>query len=156
MRAYFCSVAGAVIMFAVADASQAADYGRRYDRPSADAAELAALAPPASRSTANQTYGDAQIARSRFQRRTHLRGPTEIVADAPLGIVPCEPRVAQAAGYACRIDPRPGYGKFYAFTPAYVTAPQVPRNVPNVDQSLLPPATSFFLSADNYLFGSNN
>ena len=118
--------------------------------PSVDAVRLSTLAPLSPRSTAEQTYGDASIARSRAQDRFRER---TIAATAPY---PCDPHVAFADGHVCANVPgQLGYGQYYAFTPAAVTAPQTAGADPSAQTSLLPPPTSLFLSANSFLFGSH-
>ena len=117
-------------------------------RPSVDAVALATLAPPQPLSTSMQTYGDAEIARARAQR---IIGRSTTNAVAPY---PCDPHVALANGVVCANRPRrTGYGQFYAFTPDYVTAPQIAGADPGRQTSLLAPATMLFLDANVALFG---
>ncbi len=136
--------------------SSAADLAARRHRhvfrthPSVDAVRLSTLAPLSPRSTAEQTYGDASIARSRAQDRFRER---TIAATAPY---PCDPHVAFADGHVCANVPgQLGYGQYYAFTPAAATAPQTAGADPSAQTSLLPPTTSLFLGVDSFLFGSH-
>jgi hypothetical protein len=117
-------------------------------RPSVDAVQLATLAPLQPLSTAEQSYGDAPIARARAQR-IFARRTTDAAAPYP-----CDPHVAIAHGTVCANVPgRLGDGQGYAFTPAYVTAPQISGADPGAQTSLLAPGTVLFLNADNALFG---
>ena len=101
---------------------------------SRDAAELAALAPPARRSTVEQAYGDASYARE------HFRGlgwrpcmGADFVWGASNGVRPCTTRITEDL-----VGRRPESG--YAFTPAYLAAPQILTAPPDAETRLLPEA----------------
>lgn len=102
--------------------------------PSRDAADLAALAPPTRRSTVEQAYGDASYARE------HFRGlgwrpcmGADFVWGAGNGVRPCTTRVTEDL-----VGGRPESG--YAFTPAYLAAPQILTAPPDAETRLLPEA----------------
>ncbi len=125
--------------------------------PSIDAAQLAQLAPPSTRTTAAQGYGDADIARSRYQRSERDLRPVVVTGNIPLGIDPCEPRSLGAAGYRCLGDPsQPGYGQYYAYTPASATSPSVPRFAPGTETPVLPPVSEFFYSLNALRYDPHN
>jgi hypothetical protein len=110
---------------------------------------LATLAPPEPFTTAEQDYGDAAFARARAQRFIK-HSTTDAVAPYP-----CDPHIAISNGMICANVPgRRGYGQYYAFTPDYLTAPQISGADPSAQTSLLPPATILFLNANTALFGS--
>ena len=123
--------------------------------PSADAVQLAGIAPPTRRGTALQTYGDAEIARAEMQRRYR---PEEMANGEEVGRTggapyPCEPRLATADAYVCRNDPRVlGYGQGYAFTPSYVSAPTVFGQDPREQAPLMPNVTDFFWAVNSARF----
>ena len=120
--------------------------------PSADAIELAGIAPPTRRGTALQTYGDAAIARAQMQRRypREEAANADTVARTGGAPYPCDPRVATADAYVCRNDPRVlGYGQGYAFTPSYVSAPTVFDQDPGVQEPVMPAITGFFYGVNS-------
>lgn len=127
-------------------------HGPVHASPSADAVDLAVLAPISRRSTVEQTYGDAAIARSRFARGYRSEGGA--AAGAPY---PCDPRHAGPDAYVCTNDPsRIGYGQYYAFTPAYVSSPQVVGDDPRVQTPILPAITSLFWAANGWRIDPHN
>ena len=117
----------------------------------ADGVDLATLAPVARRSTTEQTYGDAAIARSRVQRAEKGDAGVEDAAAGMLDPHPCEPRSAGPAGYQCEGEPpQKSYGLFYAYTPASVSAPQNVATDPYAQAPVLPAITSFFWAANSW------
>ena len=125
--------------------------------PSVDADQLARLAPPSSEATAAQTYGDAGFARSRYQRSQADLRPYTPIGTVPLGIDACEPRSIGPAGYRCLGDPtRPGYGQYYAYTPANATSPLVPRFAPGAEPAILPPVSELFQSLNALRYDPHN
>ena len=114
--------------------------------PTADAVELGQIAPPTRRTTLEQTYGDAAIARSQFQRRYSREEQIDRREAATVGTpYPCDPRSAGADAYDCGNDPRQiGYGQYYAYTPSFVSSPTVVGAEADTQTTLLPPFTALF------------
>ena len=143
-----------------AGTAQAASRHHRGHRaapvPSADAVELGILAPPApALSTLEQSYGDAAIARARYQHQDGTSAPgAETSGLAPY---PCDPRSARASGYVCHNVPGAiGYGQTYAFTPSFVSSPQTIGRAPTEQTSLLPPVTALFYAVDALRYDPHN
>lgn len=126
--------------------------------PPADAVELATLAPPTRLGTLEQSYGDAAVARSRFRRAGAADGRAGQGQPGAGGASPaCDPRIAEAAGYACRAGTgRVGYGQAYAFTPAYVSAPTTVGEDPAVQPPVTPAATGVFYAFDRLVSGARD
>lgn len=126
--------------------------------PSSDAVELGILAPPApALSTLEQSYGDAAIARSRYQRRYDTRAlAVDAEANGPAPY-PCDPRSARASGYVCHNVPGAiGYGQTYAFTPSFVSSPQTTGQDLAEQTSMLPPVTAFFYAVNGLRYDPHN
>ena len=128
------------------------------DTPSADGLDLGYLAPPTRLTTLRQDYGDAAFARSRYNRGY----PAEVAADRRQEIArgtpyPCDPRVARADAYVCGSDQRHlGYGQYFAFTPSYVSSPQVVAADPNAQNQVLPPVTAIFWAVNGLRYDPHN
>ena len=122
--------------------------------PSADAIELAGIAPPTRRGTVEKTYGDAAFARARMQSRYSSESAADTAEAATAGVpYPCDPRAATADAYVCRNDPRVlGYGQGYAFTPSYVSAPTVFNQAPDAQEPVMPSITGFFWAVNSARF----
>ncbi len=115
--------------------------------PSADAVELGTLAPPTRLSTLRQTYGDAAIARDMARRGYPAAARHDRAVAATTGApYPCDPNTARATVIVCGDQRGHGYGQGYAFTPSYVSAPQVFEADPFAQDQIFPPATAFFWS----------
>jgi hypothetical protein len=124
-----------------------------------DAVELGMLAPPTRLGTLEQTYGDAAIARAHVQRAFDEPAPGPAALPG-LGDDPdlCDPRTATAAGHVCGGGGNQalGYGQYYAFTPANVSAPQNVGRPHSEQDSMLPPATAFFWALDSFRYDPHN
>ncbi len=126
----------------------------RFTPPSEDAIELAGIAPPSRLGTIEQTYGDAAVARSHFQRRYSAEEAYDQAQAVTQGTpYPCDPRVATSDAYVCRNDPHVrGYGQGYAFTPSYVSSPAVVGEDPSAQPSVMPSITGFFWNVNSARF----
>lgn len=95
-------------------------------------------------------------ARSRFQKRyqREARGDRDNAAPvAGRSPYPCDPRAAGPDAYVCKNETgRLGYGQYYAFTPSYVSSPQLVGDDPRVQTSVLPLITSLFWAANSLRF----
>ena len=125
---------------------------------SQDAVELATLAPPSRASTAEQSYGDADYARHRFEG-TIAREKREAVgatARSPGVRSVCDPRHATSTTYVCGGAAQPGYQTGYGLTPSYLSAPQG-LAVPNDEQSrLLSPLTGLAWVVNSLRYDPHN
>ena len=142
----------AALLLAVAPSAQARPRHHHGVPPSMDAVQLAGIAPPTRRGTALQTYGDAEIARARMQRRYPREDAANAAEVARTGGAPypCDPRLATADAYVCRTDPRgTDYREGYAFTPSYVSAPTVFQQDPGTQVPVMPDITGFFWSVNS-------
>lgn len=112
-------------------------------RPSLDADELAALAPPSNVGTEMGTYGDAVFARRRDVVSTYKAGAKVLaLARRPKhGLIGACLRIESAC-----------YRHYYTLTPTYVSAPQVFEREPGTPSRLIPPFVGLFLSAAHQLY----
>ncbi len=160
-------VAGAVALVPLGGAAARTHHRHRVSRavpppqtaPSQDAIELATLAPPSPRSTVVQNYGDAAFARGRLGGRIEREVSVDHAdAEAYGGVpYPCEPRVAGASAYACNGAPHPrSYGQGYAFTPAYLSAPQRLGVPPDEQTQVLPPLTGLAWVVNSLRYDPHN
>lgn len=127
--------------------------------PSQDAVELATLAPPAPRSTIEQSYGDAGYARGRLERRVEGERRADRADAAAYGSTPypCEPRIAATSATICNGAPHTrSYGQGYAFTPSFVSAPQRLGVPPDEQSGTLPPLTGLAWIVNNLRYDPHN
>ncbi len=123
---------------------------------SQDAAELATLAPPSSRSTMAQNYGDAAYSRSRV-----IRGISGTKADSKSPVFgrsdTCDPRMVTSRGYVCggaQLGAR--YQQGYAYTPSFLSAPQRVGVPDDVQTPLLSPLAGLAWLANNLRYDPHN
>ena len=70
---------------------------------------------------------------------------------------PCEPRVAIASAYRCNGAPQAGYyGQGYAFTPAYLGAPQRLQVPPDEQTQVLPPLSGLAWAVNSLRYDPHN
>lgn len=100
--------------------------------PAADAADLARLAPPSRRATAQATYGDAAVRPSHIARR---HDPGFVCLE--LG----------ASRDRCKSTTRARVETSHVFTPAYVSAPQIVGAAPGRPSPLRSPFVGFVFDA---------
>ena len=120
--------------------------------PAIDAVDLSTLAPPAPLSTDLVTYGDATFARARAQARYPREEKIDAEEATTIGVpYPCAPRAAGSDSYSCRNDPSHprSYRQGYAFTPSYVSAPQVVQEDRAQQASVFPPVTGLFWAVNS-------